>query len=123
MVKTMKNKLRSGIKIYITIAVFLFVVTGVYTMYIAKTTNNIHPIVKLVLTGLLYLLIGFAFGNAVHKKGLWVGLIVGVIHLGLFKLINFLATGNFSFNILLILISLLLAMTGGMLGVNLKKLF
>ncbi|MDE5715783.1 MAG: TIGR04086 family membrane protein [Anaeroplasmataceae bacterium] len=119
----MKNKLRSGIKIYITIAVFLFVVTGIYTMYIAKTTNNINPIVKLVLTGLLYLLIGFAFGNAVHKKGLLVGLLAGVVHLSLIKLINFLATGNFNINIFLVLISILLAMVGGMLGVNLKKLF
>lgn len=123
MVKHMKKNVKSGIKIYIVLLLYLTVATTVYTLYINKTNQDFNLIVKLVLGGVLYMMLGFAYANAVQKKGLIVGLFMGILHFFIIALIYFLCTGIFNFQFLPFLISILLAGIGGMLGVNLKKLF
>ncbi|MDE7106525.1 MAG: TIGR04086 family membrane protein [Anaeroplasmataceae bacterium] len=119
----MKKNVKSGIKIYIVLLLYLTVATTVYTLYINKTNQDFNLIVKLVLGGVLYMMLGFAYANAVQKKGLIVGLFIGILHFFIIALIYFLCTGIFHFQFLPFLISILLAGIGGMLGVNLKKLF
>ncbi len=119
----MKQKIKSGIKIYVFLVVYVVLAAVLYSTYIVKTNQDFNLIAKLVVGGLAYLLVGFAFGNAIHKKGLIVGLLVGVIHFFLLKLIFFLSKGQFNFEILPFLIQITLAGVGGLLGVNLKKIF
>ncbi len=123
LVKRMKQKIKSGIKIYVFLVVYVVLAAVLYSTYIVKTNQDFNLIAKLVVGGLAYLLVGFAFGNAIHKKGLIVGLLVGVIHFFLLKLIFFLSKGQFNFEILPFLIQITLAGVGGLLGVNLKKIF
>ena len=123
MVKHMKQKVKSGIKIYVFLILYLTIATTVYTIYINKTHHDFSLIGKLLIVGLAYLMLGFTYANAVHKKGLFVGLFAGIIHFFLIELIYFLCTGIFQFEVWPFLINILLATIGGMLGVNIKKLF
>ncbi|MDE6656493.1 MAG: TIGR04086 family membrane protein [Anaeroplasmataceae bacterium] len=119
----MRQKVKSGIKIYLFLVLYLTIATAIYTIYINKSNQDFNLITKLVLGGVAYMMLGFTYANAVHKKGLLVGLFVGIVHFLIIELIYFLCTGIFPFEILPFFISILLAGIGGMLGVNLKKLF
>lgn len=119
----MKQKVKSGIKIYVFLILYLTIATTVYTIYINKTNHDFNLIGKLLIGGIAYLMLGFTYANAIHKKGFIVGLFAGGIHFFLIELIYFLCTGIFHFDVWPFLINVLLATTGGMLGVNVKKLF
>lgn len=119
----MKQKVKSGIKIYVFLILYLTVATTIYTIYINKTNHDFSTLGKLIIGGIAYLMLGFTYANAVHKKGLIIGLLAGIVHFFLIELIYFLCTGIFNFEILPFFISILLATIGGMLGVNIKKLF
>ncbi|MDE6661049.1 MAG: TIGR04086 family membrane protein [Anaeroplasmataceae bacterium] len=119
----MKQKVKSGIKIYLFLVLYLTVATVIYTIYINKTSQDFNLIAKLVIGGVAYMMLGFTYANAVHKKGLIIGLFVGILHFFLIALVYFLCTGKFEFQVLPFFICILLSGIGGMLGVNLKKLF
>ena len=119
----MKQKVKSGIKIYVFLILYLTVSTTIYTIYINKTNHDFSIFGKLLIGGFAYMLLGFTYGNAVHKKGLLIGLAAGLAHFFLIELIYFLCTGIFHFEVLRFFINVLLAVVGGMLGVNVKKLF
>lgn len=119
----MRQKIKSSIKIYLLLLIYLTISAVIYTIYINKTNNDFNIIVKLLLGGLAYMMLGFTYANAVHKKGLIIGLLAGVFHFLLIQIIYFLISGIFNFQIIPFTISTLLAGIGGLLGVNLKKLF
>lgn len=119
----MKQKVKSGIKIYVFLVIFLTIATTIYTIYINKTNHDFSLIGKVVIGGLAFFMLGFTYANAVHKKGLFIGLFAGIIHFFLIELIYFLCTGIFQFQFLPFLINVLLSTAGGMIGVNIKKLF
>ena len=123
MVKHMKKNLKSGIKIYVFLILYLSVAITIYTIYINKTNHDFSLIGKLLIGGIAYLMLGFTYANAVHKKGLLIGLFAGIVHFFLIELIYFLCTGIFQFDVFPFIINILLATVGGMLGVNVKKIF
>lgn len=119
----MKKTIISGIKIYLFLALLLLVGICIYSFYLSNTNNDFSNVGKLILSGLFFLLVGMCFGNAFHKKGLLVGLLFGVINLLLIKFIFFLITGTMNFEILLFFINITLSGLGGIIGVNIKKIF
>lgn len=119
----MKQKVKSGIKIYVFLVLYLSVATIIYTLYINKTNQDFNLLAKLIIGGIAYLMLGFTYANAIHKKGFLIGIIVGIVHFFLIELIYFLCKGIFQFEVLPFFINVLLASVGGMLGVNIKKLF
>ncbi len=119
----MKQNLKSGIKIYVFLILYLSVAITIYTIYINKTNHDFSLIGKLLIGGIAYLMLGFTYANAIHKKGLFIGLFAGIIHFFLIEFIYFLCTGIFHFDVFPFIINILLASVGGMLGVNIKKIF
>lgn len=119
----MKSKIKSGIKIYIALILFVLVVCFCYTFYLSKTQKENNLIIELLIGGVSFLILGLFYGNAVHKKGLFVGIGTAILHLGLIKLIIFLSTGTFHLDILQISIMILCSGIGGILGICFKKIF
>lgn len=119
----MKNKIKSGIKIYLFTLLFILLVCIAYSFYLSKSGNDFHLIAKLVIGGLAFLILGLAYANAIHKKGLIIGIVMALLHIFIIKTILFLATGSFDFNIFLILIYTLCGGIGGFIGGNIKKIF
>lgn len=119
----MKKTLKAGIKIYLFLGILITISLFSYSMYIVKTMNNSNPIILLLIGALFFFFCGFTYGNHSHKKGLLIGFLVGIIHLLIIKLIAFLVTGSFSFNILQFLIYVITSGIGGIIGVNIKKIF
>lgn len=119
----MKQKVKSGIKIYVFLILYFTIATTVYTIYINKTNHDFSVIGKLLIGGIAYLMLGFTYANAIRKKGFLIGLFVGILHFFLIELIYFLCTGIFKFEVMPFFINVLLSTVGGMLGVNIKKLF
>lgn len=119
----MKQKVKSGIKIYVFLILYLTLATTIYTIYINKTNHDFSVLGKIIIGGIAYLMLGFTYANAVHKKGFLIGLIVGILHFFFIELVYFLCTGIFKFEFLPFFINVLLSTIGGMLGVNIKKLF
>ncbi len=102
---------------------YLTLSTLIYTFYINKTNNDFNLIIKLILMGFAYFLLGFLYANIIHKKGLFIGILVGTIHYFLIQIIFFLINNNFNFQLLPFTIYLLSTTIGALLGVNMKKLF
>mgnify|MGYP005765547069 CR=1 len=119
----MKSKLKSGLKIYLSLILFVLLVCFVYAFYLNKTNQEYHPVLKLFIGSISFLLLGLFYGNAVHKRGIFVGLFVAVVHLLLLKLIFFLSVGNYMFTPLSSAIYILCSGIGGILGISFKKIF
>lgn len=123
----MGDKVKLGfkncLKIYILLFIYLMISTLIYTAYINKTNNDFNLIIKLIIGGIAYLLLGFLYANIIHKKGLIVGILVGIIHYFIIQIIIFLINNIFNFQLLPFIIYLLSTAIGGLLGVNIKKLF
>lgn len=119
----MKSKIKSGLKIYLFAIIFLLVVCFCYSLYLSNTGNDLSLIAKIGIGGSTFLVLGLAYGNAIHKKGLLIGLLVALVHVLLFKAIIFLSVGSFDFNFLLLAIYTILGGIGGLMGVNIKKIF
>lgn len=119
----MKQALKSGIKIYLFILIYVLLSSLIYAFILNSSKGDFNALGKLIVGGLGFFFLGFAFANAFHKKGLLIGLIVGLIHFFIVKLSIFLAIQEFDFSVLIFFIQLLMSGIGGLLGVNLKKLF
>lgn len=119
----MKQVIKCGIKIYLFFILYLFLSSAIYSLVIYFNKNNFNPIIQIIIGSIGYLLIGFCYGNAIHKKGLLFGLLIGLVHFFLIKGIFFLAQNTFDFSFLLLGIDVLLAGIGGILGMNFKKIF
>lgn len=119
----MKQALKSGLKIYLFVLIYVLLSSFIYALILNSSKGDFNALGKLIIGGLGFFFLGFAFGNAFHKKGLLVGLITGLVHFFLVKLSVFLAIQEFDFSVLIFFIQILLSGIGGLLGVNLKKLF
>lgn len=119
----MKSKIKSGIKIYLFLIIYVLLCCFIYSFYLTNTMTNNSKLIELLIGGTTFLLIGLVYANSIHKKGLLVGLATGIIHYLLIRVIYYLSTGIFSYNILTMLIFVLLSTIGGILGILFKKIF
>lgn len=117
----MKKKIFSIFKIYFLLLVFLIVASSGYILYLEKCyTSNIY--IELILGAVTFLLIGMLYSNHFQKKGLIIGLIAGILHFFIIKIILMLAGTDFSFNVLEFFIYILSSSIGGFLGITFKKI-
>ncbi|MDE5565394.1 MAG: hypothetical protein K2I77_00240 [Anaeroplasmataceae bacterium] len=119
----MNRTIKSGFKIYLFFILYVFLSAFIYALCLKMMQKDYSLIGKLIVSGIGFLGIGFAYGNAIQRKGLWIGLLVGILHFFAIKLILFLAIQEFSFSVLLFFIDTILAGAGGLIGMNMKKLF
>ncbi len=119
----MKQKIKCGIKIYLFLALYFILSCTIYGLIIYFTHQDFSFVAKIIIGGIGFGLVGFCYGNAIHKKGLLAGVLLGLIHIFLLKGIFFLAQNTFEFSYLLTGIHTLLAGIGGILGMNIKKIF
>lgn len=118
----MKKKIISTIKIYIITILYISIISFIYSFYIMKTNNNTNPIIEIIIGASSFLLLGLLYGNLIHKKGLIIGIIIGISHILIIHFIYFLAIGKHEFNILPCIIYTICSGVGGILGVNFKKI-
>lgn len=117
----MKRKIISGLKIYAICLVYILITAFVYSFYLMKTNHNSNKIAELVLGITAFILLGVLYGNLFHKRGLIVGLAVGVLHILIISLVFFLSTGKFEFKPLPTIIYIISSALGGVLGITFKK--
>lgn len=118
----MKRKIISGIKIYTICIIYIIIISLIYSSYLIKTNNNSSNIFELIFGISTFILIGILYGNMVHKKGLFVGLISGIIHLIIINFIIYILTNELNLNFILILIYISSSALGGILGLTFKKI-
>ena len=118
----MKRKILSTLKIYLITILYVVIISFIYSFYIMKTSNNSNVYIELLIGSSSFLLLGLLYGNAIHKKGIWVGLIVGLLHILLIHFVYFLISGSFNLKILPAIIYTICSGIGGILGVNFKKI-
>ncbi len=119
----MKQALKSGIKIYLLFFLYMLVASFLYTLYLMLSNQDFSYIMKLIIGGIGFILLGCSYANAIHKKGLIIGMIIGIVHYFILKLIFFLAFSTFDFSFLLLGILTLCSAIGGLLGIQMKKIF
>lgn len=118
----MKRKIICALKIYLITLIYTICVAFIYSFYIMKTMSNTSKIVELLIGSSSYLVLGMLAANAIHKKGLLVGLLVSFLTLLAIHLIYLLSLGSFNFKILPSIIYIISSGIGGILGVNFKKI-
>lgn len=123
MVNDMKTKIISGIKIYTFLMIYILTCCFIYSFYLMKTANNYSNITKIIIGGTTFLMIGLTYGNSIHKHGLWIGTLMGFIHLFVIKITYYLAIGEFTLELLPTIIYILCSALGGILGIFFKKIF
>ena len=119
----MTSKIKSGIKIYLFLIIYVLLCCFTYSFYLTKTLSNSSKIIELLIGSTTFLLLGLVYSNSIHKKGLLIGLITGLLHYLLIRLIYFLICGQFSITLLPMLIFTLASSIGGILGILFKKIF
>lgn len=115
-------KLLSIVKIYIITLFFILLTTFIYSYLLINNKITESIIIELIIGFLTFLLLTTMYSNHIHKKGLLVGMLTGLIHYLLIKLIFFLSNGTFNFNIIYFLIILTSSTLGGILGLLFKKI-
>jgi len=118
----MKRKIISGIKIYTICIIYLLLITFIYSGFLMKTNKDSNVIFEIIIGATAFIVLGLLYGNMIHKKGLIVGLLVGITHLLLINLIFFLANGEFNLSPLLAIIYTISSGLGGVLGLTFKKI-
>lgn len=118
----MKKTIKSFIKLYILFFLYVFIGFMIYSLLISKLNLEMNNYVLITLSSLGFLLLGVLYGNMIHKKGLLVGIFIGVIHYLLFYSILKLTKSEVEFNVINMLLFTVLASIGGILGVNFKKI-
>ena len=112
-----------AVSIFITVIMLVII-----SMILAKTTISeefINPMIMIIIAFSIFL--GSIISTLkIEKKGFFTGAIIGIVYFLVMYIISSIANLNFSFNFnfnSLILIALLIffGMTGGIIGVNLKK--
>ena len=119
----MRKILKSGIKIYGVLFIYILLSTLIYAIYIYTSKNSTNLIIDIIIMASSFLLIGFFYGNASQKKGLIIGLIVGVIHFIFLYLLKILLIDDSKFELILFIINCLASTAGGIIGINIKKIF
>lgn len=118
----MKRKVIGTLKIYLITALYVGIVSFIYSFYIMKTQKDINPIIEVIIGASSFFIMGLLFSNFIHKKGLIVGIISAIINILLIHFIYFLSMGKFNISILPFIIYTISSGIGGILGVNFKKI-
>lgn len=118
----MKKTIICALKIYVPACIYLFLISFFYSIYLLKTGNDSSIIFELAIGASLFIILGFLYGNVIHKRGLLIGIIIGITHIFLLYLIIFLATSAFNFNLFLFFIYLISSIIGAIFGINFKKI-
>ncbi len=130
MEETVKNLKTSSIKIFIKNLVIEFLLTLILLMILSillSSTNLSENIINpsIVFISAFSILIGAFFSSRkIGKKGILVGLLQGLIYMIILYLFSSISNGNFKLGIsslVMILISLICGIIGGILGVNILK--
>lgn len=118
----MKNTIKSFTKLYVLFFLYIFISFMIYSLLISKLNLNMNNYVLITLSSLGFLLLGILYGNMIHKKGIIVGLVVGLTHYLLFFLILHIFNNQVNFNSINMILYTILSSIGGILGVNFKKI-
>ena len=119
----MKSKIKSGIKIYTFLFIYILLCCFIYSFCLINNKITESLIIEIIIGSSTFLLLGTLYSNSVHKKGLLIGSLVGTVHYLLIRVICFLAGHPFNFNIFLFLIYTISSTIGGILGLLFKKIF
>ena len=118
----MKSKISFGIKTYLFLMIYVLLCCFIYAFFLHDNKITESIIIELLIGSSTFLLLGTLYSNHIHKKGLLIGCITGIIHYLFIKLIVFLSTSIFIFNIIFFLILTTSSSIGGILGILLKKI-
>jgi len=118
----MKSKIIFGIKTYLFLMVYVLLCCFIYAFFLHNNKITESIIIELLIGSSTFLLLGTLYSNHIHKKGLLIGCITGIIHYLLIKLIVYLSTSTFNFNIIYFLILTTSSTIGGILGLLFKKI-
>lgn len=118
----MKRKIFTTLKIYLITIAYTICIAFIYSFYISKSQANTSPIIELLIGGSSYFVLGMLMSNAIHKRGLIIGLFTGIITIIAIHLVYLLARGIYNFKILPCIIYIISCTIGGILGVNFKKI-
>ena len=118
----MKKRIFTGLKIYFISLIFVFLLCFIYAFYLLKSGNNSSKIIEISIGSISFILLGLLYSNSIHKRGLIVGLLVGLIHISLISLLIFLTEGNYNFKIIPSITYVFSSSLGGTLGILFKKI-
>lgn len=121
-----KNVLLKKLLIY---AMFIFIVClfiGIYTLLIykdaVKSDEKSIYIYSFILGALLFLILGLIKGLLMKENGLLEGMLSSVFIIFIILLFNFIINKTFTyFNLIKIIVYILSATIGGIIGVNISK--
>ena len=119
-----KNIIRisKGSIIAITLTIILLLIFAVVLTYTSITENTIKPVI-IVVTG-ISILVGSSISTLkIRKNGLINGALVGLIYILTIYLISSITGTGFAINLyslIMIIVSIITGMIGGIIGVNLK---
>ena len=117
----MKRKILNGIKIYTFLISYILLCSFIYSFYLTK--NNESKIIELIIGSTTFFLLGTLYSNTIQKKGILIGLLTGIIHYMLIRIIYYLTNNTFNINIITLIIFTISSTIGGILGIFFKKIF
>ena len=91
----MKSKIIFGIKTYLFLMIYVLLCCFIYAFFLHNNKITESIIIELLIGSSTFLLLGTLYSNHIHKKGLLIGCITGIIHYLLIKLI----VSNMSFSV------------------------
>lgn len=118
----MKNTIKGFTKLYIIFFLYVFLSFMIYSLLIKNLNLNMNNYILITLSSLGFLLLGVLYGNMIHKKGIIVGLVVGLAHYLIFYFILHLTNNELNFDFINMILFTILSSIGGILGVNFKKI-
>ena len=115
-------KILKGVMISIVISILLLTIYAVILTYTSTSENTIKPVV-ITITGISLLIGSFISSMKLKKQGMLNGGIVGFIYILSIYIISSIWLSNFSIDlesIIMIIVSIITGMIGGIIGINIK---
>lgn len=115
-------KILKGVMISIVISILLLTIYAVILTYTSTSESTIKPVV-IIITGISLLIGSFISSMKLKKQGMINGGIVGLIYILNIYIISSIWLSNFSLDlesIIMIIVSIITGMIGGIIGINIK---
>lgn len=115
-------KILKGVMISIVISILLLTIYAVILTYTSTSESTIKPVV-IIITGISLLIGSFISSMKLKKQGMINGGIVGLIYILSIYIISSIWLSNFSLDlesIIMIIVSIITGMIGGIIGINIK---
>ena len=115
-------KILKGVMISIVISILLLTIYAVILTYTSISETTIKPVV-IIITGISLLIGSFISSMKLKKQGMINGGIVGLIYILSIYIISSIWLSNFSLDlesIIMIIVSIITGMIGGIIGINIK---